>query len=152
MPGLITRRDDLSWLSRDDIYRLVAIYKETADQLERRLPPPGIDPNPLHLGEDLCCKIWLHADGEAEATAEIEELSAKEERIAWIAEQEHLKRRIGRQVIHPLMKVQVERFGDMPKDMVAMILSEVCLSASAMWRCHLFTEGMIVPLSSLTLE
>ena len=144
VPGIITRRDDLSWLSRDDIHRLVVTYKDTADQLERRLPPPGIDPNPLHLGEDLCCKIWLHADGEAEATAEIEELSAYDDKIAWIAEQERLKRHIGRHIIHPIVKTQLERFGDMPKNMVTMILSEACLSASAMWRCHLFRSNIIV--------
>ena len=143
VPGFITRRDDLTWLSRDDIHRLVGIYEETADLLATRQPPPGIDPNPLHLDEDLCCKIWLHADGEAEATAEIEALAARDEKIAWIAEQERLKRRIGRQVIHPLMKTQIERFGDLPRDMVAMILSEVSLSASAMWRCHLFRARVL---------
>jgi hypothetical protein len=141
--GFITRRDDLAWLSRNDIQRQVGIYKETADRLAARLPPLGVDPNPLHLDEDLGCKIWLHADGEAEATAEIEALAARDEKIAWIAEQERLKRRIGRQVIHPLMKTQVERFGDMPKDIVTMILSETCLSASAMWRCHLFRAGAL---------
>ena len=113
VPGFIIRRDDLAWLSRNEVDRLVGIYKETADQLAIRYPAPGIDPNPLHLDEDVCCKIWLHADGEAEATAEIEALAAKDEKIAWIAEQERMKRRIGRQVIHPLMKTQIERFGDL---------------------------------------
>ena len=143
VPGFITRRDDLSWLSREDIHRLISIYRETADQLVSRLPPPGVDPNPLHLGEEICCKIWLHVDGEADATAEIKALAAKDEKIAWIAEQERLKRHIGRQVIHPLMKTQVERFDDMPKDMVTMLLSEVCLSASSMWRCHLLRAELL---------
>ena len=143
VPGFITRRDDLAWLPRNDIRRLVGIYKETADRLATRVPPLGVDPNPLHLDKDLCCKIWLHADGEAEATAEIKALAARDEKIAWLAEQERLKRHIERQIIHPLMKPQVERFGDMLRDLIMTVMEHAGLSACAMWRCHLFRAGML---------
>ena len=42
-------------------------------------------PNALHLGEELCCEILLHANSDADATAEIEVLSAKDEKTASIA-------------------------------------------------------------------
>ena len=65
VPGLITQQHELSWLSRSDIIRLVRIYKECADELAARVAPSHIDPDPVHLNEDLLGKIMIYADGDA---------------------------------------------------------------------------------------
>ena len=147
VPGLITQQHELSWLARDDITRLVRIYKECADELAARVAPSHIDPDPDHLDEDLLGKIMIYADGDADetVTAEIEALMTKDETIRWIAEQETLKRRIHLQILRPIKRPQFERFGDIPRKLLMEIIIHAGFSASTMWRCHLFMAGLLQP-------
>jgi hypothetical protein len=141
----IARRDDIAWLARDDILALVDIYRSSAGTLAERLPPEGVDPDPAHLDEDLCNAIRLfseHSEDPAVA-ARIEAAAAARPGIAWIAEQERLKRDLERQVIGPLTRPQFDRFGDMPSSLAIEILGRNLLSPACMWRCHLFRAGML---------
>ena len=147
VPGLITQQHELSWLSRDDITRLVRIYKECADELAACVVPSHIDPDPDHLDEDLLGKIMIYADGDADeiVTAEIEPLMATDETIRWIAKQETLKRRIHLQILRPIKRPQFERFGDIPRKLLMEIIIHAGFSASTMLRCHLFMAGLLQP-------
>ena len=147
VPGLITQQHELSWLSRSDIIRLVRIYQECADELAAHVAPPNIDPDPDHLDDELLGKIMVYADGDADETviAEIEALMAKNETIRWIAEQETLKRRIHLQILRPIKRPQFERFGDIPRELLMEIIVHAGLSASTMWRCHLFMAKLLQP-------
>ena len=145
VPGLITQQHELSWLSRDDIIRLVRSYKECADELATRVAPPHIDSDPDHLDEDLLGKIMVYADGDAAeaVTDAIEALMAKDETVRWIAEQETLKRRIHLQILRPIKRPQFERFGDIPRKLLMEIIIHAGFSASTLWRCHLFMAGLL---------
>jgi hypothetical protein len=141
----IARRDDIAWLARDDLLRLVELYRSSAETLAKRLPPEGVDPEITHLEEDLCNAISLfseHSEDPAVA-ARIEAAAAARPGIAWIAEQERLKRDLERQVIGPLTRPQFDRFGDMPSSLAIEILGRNLLSPACMWRCHLFRAGML---------
>lgn len=147
VPGLITQQHKLSWLSRDDIIRLAKTYKECADELAARVAPYHIDPDPDHLDEDLLGKIMVFADGDADetVTAEIEARMETDEKVRWIAEQETLKRRIHLQILRPIKRPQIERFGDIPRKLLMEIIIHAGFSASTLWRCHLFMAGLLQP-------
>ena len=147
VPGLITQQHELSWLSRDDIIRLVSIYRQSADELAARVAPSHIDPDADHLDEDLLGKIMVYADGDADetVTAEVEALMTKDETVSWIAEQETLKRRIHLQILRPIKRPQFERFGDIPRKLLMEIIIHAGFSASTLWRCHLFMAGLLQP-------
>ncbi len=145
VPRLMVRKDDVAWLARDDLLRLVELYRSIAGVLAERLPPAGLDPEFTHLEEDLCNAIRLfseHSEDPAVA-ARIETAVAARPGIAWIAEQERLKRDLERGVLGPLMRPQFQRFGDMPATLVVEILGSNLLSPAGMWRCHLSRAGML---------
>ncbi len=147
VPGLITQQHELSWLSRNDIIRLVRIYRQSADELAVRTAPSHIDSDPDHLDEDLLGKIMIYADGDADetVTAEIEAIMAEDETVRWITEQETLKRCIHLQILRPIKRPQFERFGDIPRKLLMEIIIHAGFSASTMWRCQLFLAGMLRP-------
>jgi hypothetical protein len=138
-------RDDIAWLPRDEILRLVELYRLIADVLEMSLPPKGVDPDPGHLDEALRNAIALFAEHseDPDVEARIQAGIAAQPGVAWIAEQERLKRDLERQVMGPLMRPQFKRFGDMPSREVVDLLGPNLLSPAGMWRCHLFRAGML---------
>ena len=149
VPGLITQQHELSWLSRNDIIRLVSIYRQSADELATRVAPSHIDPDADHLDDDLLGKIMVYADGDADetVTAEVEALMTKNETVCWIAEQETLKRRIHLQILRPIKRPQFERFGDIPRKLMMEIIIHAGFLASTLWRCQLFMAGLLQPLA-----
>ncbi|MEZ5936161.1 MAG: hypothetical protein R3F54_30520 [Alphaproteobacteria bacterium] len=130
---------------------MTALYREIADQLERRVAPNGQVAQAWDLGDsELFVLVIGYVDGclERADCAKVEAAMEHDAAIRWVVEQESLTRRLGRGLLRPLRETEWQWWRNRGLDPLKNIgaFSQVAMSPARLWRAHLYKAGLLQPL------